>query len=110
VAPGDRDVVEEDVAVGVAADLRDVGVEEELAAGVRPPLHDQDAAPALELLGSDVDLGVELGLHVGGHERDGGVRPRLGERSPARRAEVGAFGVLVAAVRAEHAGDPIGEL
>ena len=36
VPAGDRDVVEEDVALGVAADGREVGVEQEAAAGVRP--------------------------------------------------------------------------
>jgi hypothetical protein len=103
VSPGDRDVVEEDVALGVPADPCGVAVQEELAAGVRPPLHDEDPAATLELLGRDVYLFLEVRLELAGHERDRGVlAPGLRERRAAGGAEVGSLRVPVTAVVTEH--------
>ena len=59
----DRDVVEEDVGVGVTADGRDIRVEQEPGAGVRPAAHDQQRRAGRQggdgLLLGGADVGVE---------------------------------------------------
>ena len=109
VAPGDGDVVEEDVGVGMATEGGDVGVEHESAAGVRAAADDEHAH-ALGQFGerfAEVFVELEAVRQLG--EAEGGLVV-AGQRLPARRAEVGADLVLVAAPAASHAreGTPAG--
>ena len=97
VAAGDRDVVEEDLAVGVAAGADEVGVEQEPAARTRPALHDQQGVALGEgVHGGGVDRAE---LAVGGlrwvrdpeGDRRGGIVARPGSRPcPRRRSAAGA--------------------
>src|SRR4029453_18381529 len=108
VAPRDGDVVQEDVALGVAAGGDRLLVEQEAAAGVRAPPHDQHGGVLAEVLDRGEDLFLHLSFEVLGGQADGGrgVVRRAGQGGPAVRAEVGPFGVLVTALSAEHAALP----
>src|SRR5215211_2455436 len=108
VAARDGDVVEEDVALGVAPGGDHLLVEQEAAAGVRPAPHHQHGGVLAQLLDRGEDLFLDLSFEVLGGQADGGGRVvrRVGQGGPAVRAEVGPFGVLVTALRAEHAALP----
>ena len=95
VAARDGDVVEEDVAVGVASGGDLVGVEQEPAAGARALLHDQQRVP---------DGQRVHGRRVDGAQRRSEVSTRsvavAGAELDGRRGTVGAgFGALSAATR-----------
>ena len=104
VAARHRDVVQEDVGVGVAPSGGEHVVQGELRAGVGTAGGHQDPAGA-DLGEVDHDLlGAGLGVE---QERDRGrLVGRPFERLAARRAEVGARDVAMAAVAAEDVGHP----
>ena len=112
VAARHGDVVEEDVGVGVAAERGDLAVEHEAAAGVGPAPH-HEHAHALGQLGQGLaELLVELQALGELGEAQGGF-VLVGQRAPARGAEVRPGLVLVAALAASHGrngtpADPIG--
>jgi hypothetical protein len=105
VAARHRDVVEEDVAVRMAAGAGDDAVEEELRPRVRAALDDEHPDALGEVVEGDGELVLRpLARRVDGlEERDRGlVALRLRERRAARGAEVGAGRVPVPALVAEH--------
>jgi hypothetical protein len=108
VAARDGDVVEEDVALGVAPGGHRLLVEQEAAAGVGPAPDDQHGGVLAQLLDRGEDLFLDLRFEVlgGQADRGGGVVRGGDQRGPTVRAEVGPLRVLVTALRAEHAALP----
>jgi hypothetical protein len=108
VAARDGDVVEEDVALGVASGGHRLLVEQEAAAGVRPAADHQHGGVLPQLLDRGDHLFLDLSFEVLGGQADRGGRVVRGrdQRGPTVRAEVGPLRVLVTALRAEHAALP----
>ncbi len=101
MAAGHRDVVEEDVRIRMTPESGEIGVEDEAAARIGPPPHDEHAHPLGQLRQRLADVFVELeALGQLAQAERGLLLTR--ERLPARRAEVGTDLVLMAAPAASH--------
>src|SRR5918999_5607382 len=87
----------------MAPDVGDICIQKELAPRIGTSVHDEYTPPPLELLGSDVNLFVEICLQLCRRERHRGVRPAaLRKRRTAGRTEVGSIRIPVPTVRAIH--------
>jgi hypothetical protein len=85
----------------MASERGDLGVEDEAAAGVRPPSHHEHAHPLGQFAQDRAEVLVELEAFGQLGEADRGLLV-VGQRVAARRAEVRNDLVLVAAMPASH--------
>src|SRR3954447_11654779 len=105
VAAGHGHVVEKDVALRVAACRGDVLVDQEVRSGVRPPPHDHEGLPRVQLVERERDLLARLLLDLDRGERRRAV---LLEWSPTVQTEVGVVRISMSTSRAEHRAPPGG--